>query len=109
MSQRDVFAIEPLDVAHEFGLGVVQLEYFVGEVVALSLKVALNDTFLGDVGCFGTVLSGGDGKNGKEQVDGIEVGGFVYADTYIAVVEVMEVNFFTEGDGANLLGSHVAR
>ena len=86
---------------------MVFVEYLVRQVSALAPESFRNGTAFGDVGGFGIVFSGCDAENGKKHVDGGQVCRFVDAHTHIAVLEVAQVHFLAQGDGAHLLRRYI--
>ena len=88
MCQRDIFAVEALDVAHHFRFRMIFVEYLVRQVGTLALQLIADNAALRYIAHFRPVLSGGDGEDRYQYVGGCHVCGFVNAHSYIAVLEV---------------------
>ena len=103
MGQRDILAVKTLDVTHHLGLGVVAVEDLVGEVAA-GTSLCNRSGLCGQGGYLFAILAYGNGEDAQQHVHGSQVCGLVDAQTHVAILEVVEVDLFTQGDGADLLG-----
>ena len=101
--QGDVLAVEALDVAHHLRLRVIFVEYLVRQVGALAFQFLTDGIAYRHVVHLRAVLSGGNGKDRYQYVDGSYVRAFVNAHAHVAVLEVTQVHFLAQCDGAYLL------
>ena len=101
--QRDVLAVETLDVAHHLRFRMVFVEYFMCQIGALAFHLRADAACHGYVAYLFPIPSGGNGKDGEQYVDGNDVRSLIDAHTYVPILEITQVHFLAQGDGTYLL------
>ena len=103
VGKGNILAIEAFDITHHFRFCVIFIEHFMGQIRTLTFQSLADSTVYGNIFCFCPILTGGNGKNGEQDVGSRYICCFIDTHTYISIVEIAQVNFFTQGNGTYLL------
>ena len=82
-------------------------EHFMGKERSRTFQGFADRISFRDVVYLLIVLSGGNGENGKQHINGCNVRCFVNTETYVSVLVIPQINFLAKSNRANLLCGNV--
>ncbi|MPN11661.1 hypothetical protein SDC9_158965 [bioreactor metagenome] len=107
--QRNIFAVQSLDVAHHFRFRVIRPEHRVHQETAFSLQCVRDNTgFTKRLNAFCSSV-GSRGKYTYQCIQRTDISCFIDADPYITVVKVAQIDLLAQRHALKMLRGNLLR